>query len=119
MGCLDKHTEGLLEVMGENLNSLNENQQRNMRLHHLGFVFQVQARARRLGRACQRHGANSVPALNAFTGAARAQNPWRAPFGLNPAAGRSVRSHRREDRLVSAVPLPKKFARTCHTPPRA
>jgi len=40
VGCLDKHTEGKLEVLGKDLNSLNEGQQRNMRLHHLGFVFQ-------------------------------------------------------------------------------
>lgn len=40
VGCLDKHTEGNLEVLGKDLNSLDENQQRNMRLHHLGFVFQ-------------------------------------------------------------------------------
>src|SRR5512143_425224 len=39
-GCLDKHTDGNLEVLGESLGSLNEGQLRNMRLHHLGFVFQ-------------------------------------------------------------------------------
>jgi len=40
VGCLDKHTQGHLEVLGKDLNSLDEVQQRNMRLHHLGFVFQ-------------------------------------------------------------------------------
>jgi ABC-type lipoprotein export system ATPase subunit len=39
-GCLDKHTDGNLKVLGESLGSLNEGQLRNMRLHHLGFVFQ-------------------------------------------------------------------------------
>jgi ABC-type lipoprotein export system ATPase subunit len=39
-GCLDKHTEGNLQVLGESLGSLNEKQLRNMRLNHLGFVFQ-------------------------------------------------------------------------------
>lgn len=40
MGCLDKHTEGNIIVLGRELSSLDENQLRNMRLHHLGFVFQ-------------------------------------------------------------------------------
>ena len=39
-GCLDKPTSGKLEVLGNDLNSLNESQDRNMRLHHVGFVFQ-------------------------------------------------------------------------------
>ncbi len=39
-GCLDKPTSGKLEVLGNDLNSLNEGQDRNMRLHHVGFVFQ-------------------------------------------------------------------------------
>lgn len=40
IGCLDKHSDGKLEVLGKDLGSLNENQLRNMRLKHLGFVFQ-------------------------------------------------------------------------------
>ncbi len=39
-GCLDKPSSGKLEVLGSDLSSLNEGQDRNMRLHHLGFVFQ-------------------------------------------------------------------------------
>lgn len=39
-GCLDKPTAGKLEVLGNDLNSLNEGQDRDMRLHHVGFVFQ-------------------------------------------------------------------------------
>ena len=40
VGCLDKHTEGSLVVLDKNLTSLNESQLHDMRLHHLGFVFQ-------------------------------------------------------------------------------
>jgi len=40
VGCLDHHTQGTIEVLGENLGTQNEMQARNMRLHHLGFVFQ-------------------------------------------------------------------------------
>jgi putative ABC transport system ATP-binding protein len=40
IGCLDKVTEGNLEVLGSDVSLLNEGQQRALRLFHLGFVFQ-------------------------------------------------------------------------------
>lgn len=40
VGCLDKLTEGSLTALDRNLGSLNEKESREMRLHHLGFVFQ-------------------------------------------------------------------------------
>lgn len=40
VGCLDTVTDGLLEVLGANASSLNEKEQRQMRLLRLGFVFQ-------------------------------------------------------------------------------
>jgi putative ABC transport system ATP-binding protein len=40
VGCLDKATEGRLEVLGAELNSLDEKATRTMRLLHVGFVFQ-------------------------------------------------------------------------------
>ncbi len=39
-GCLDNITSGNLQVLNENIESMDEAKQRNMRLHHLGFVFQ-------------------------------------------------------------------------------
>lgn len=40
VGCLDKHTDGKLTVLDKDIGKLNEKQLRNMRLQHLGFVFQ-------------------------------------------------------------------------------
>ncbi|MBI4651697.1 ABC transporter ATP-binding protein, partial [Candidatus Desantisbacteria bacterium] len=40
IGCLDNVTSGHLKVLDENIETLNEQSQRNMRLNHLGFVFQ-------------------------------------------------------------------------------
>jgi len=40
VGCLDKYTDGKLTVLDKDLGKLNEKQLRNMRLQHLGFVFQ-------------------------------------------------------------------------------
>jgi putative ABC transport system ATP-binding protein len=39
-GCLDHITAGDLTVLGQNLNSFDDNRMRDLRLHHLGFVFQ-------------------------------------------------------------------------------
>ncbi|MBI5417917.1 ABC transporter ATP-binding protein [Candidatus Poribacteria bacterium] len=39
-GCLDNITSGHLNILGENVDTLNEFRQRNIRLHHVGFVFQ-------------------------------------------------------------------------------
>ncbi len=41
IGGLDRPTSGDLEVDGQRLNSLNERQLADMRLHRLGFVFQA------------------------------------------------------------------------------
>lgn len=41
IGGLDRPTSGELEVDGQRLNSLNERQLADMRLHRLGFVFQA------------------------------------------------------------------------------
>ena len=40
IGCLDKPTGGLVEVLSSQVHLLDEGQQRTMRLLHLGFVFQ-------------------------------------------------------------------------------
>lgn len=39
-GCLDHITGGDLTVLGQNLNSFDDSCMRDLRLHHLGFVFQ-------------------------------------------------------------------------------
>ncbi|MEW6087529.1 MAG: ABC transporter ATP-binding protein [bacterium] len=39
-GCLDHVTDGNLTVMGQNLNLFDDSRMRDLRLHHLGFVFQ-------------------------------------------------------------------------------
>ncbi|MDD5772807.1 MAG: ABC transporter ATP-binding protein [bacterium] len=40
VGCLDHITSGDLTVLGKNLNSFDDSRMRDLRLHHLGFVFQ-------------------------------------------------------------------------------
>lgn len=40
VGCLDRATDGLVEVLGSQLKCLDESGLRIMRLFHLGFVFQ-------------------------------------------------------------------------------
>jgi len=40
VGCLDQITDGSLLVLGKNINAFKENQLRDLRLNHLGFVFQ-------------------------------------------------------------------------------
>jgi putative ABC transport system ATP-binding protein len=40
VGCLDRATDGFVEVLGANVHGLDEREQRDMRLFHLGFIFQ-------------------------------------------------------------------------------
>lgn len=40
IGCVDTPTEGLVEVAGSNVAELNERDRTNLRLEHLGFIFQ-------------------------------------------------------------------------------
>lgn len=40
IGCLDTPSEGSLEVLGSEVSRLTEQEQRTMRLFHVGFVFQ-------------------------------------------------------------------------------
>ena len=40
IGCVDTPTEGLVEVAGSNVAKLSERDRTNLRLEHLGFIFQ-------------------------------------------------------------------------------
>ena len=40
IGCVDTPTEGVVEVAGSNVASLNESDRTKLRLEHLGFIFQ-------------------------------------------------------------------------------
>jgi putative ABC transport system ATP-binding protein len=40
IGCVDKPTEGSVEVAGQNTNQLNERRLTNLRLYTIGFIFQ-------------------------------------------------------------------------------